>query len=69
MRSDVRERVLAVERIMTNYPQTCGKIIHRLKREYGITCDRKAVYQDIATLSRYMPIAHDPQQGYFLKKL
>lgn len=68
MRSDSRERILAVERILTDKPQTCGKIVHRLMREYGISCGRKAVYQDIATLSRYMPIMHDPRSGYFLKK-
>lgn len=69
MKSDSRERLLAVERLLTDKPQTCGKIIHRLAREYGIKCSRKAVYQDIAALSRYMPIEHDPKSGFFLKKI
>ncbi len=68
MRSNSRERVLAVERILSDKPQTCGKIIHRLTREYGIECSRKAVYQDIAALCRYLPIMHDEKRGFFLKK-
>lgn len=68
MKSDSRERVLAVERILTDKPQTCGKIIHRLAREYSIKCSRKAVYQDIAALCKFMPIVHDEKNGFFLKK-
>ena len=66
-KSDSRERVLAVERILSDKPQTCGKIIHRLTREYGIECSRKAVYQDIAALSRYMPVIQSAK-GYFLQR-
>ena len=69
MKSDGRERVLAVERILSDRPQTCRKIVHRLAREYGISCNRKAVFQDIAALSRYLPIEHEPNKGYFLKKI
>ena len=66
--SDIRERILAVERILNDHPQTVREISQRLEREYDIKCDRKVIYQDIYALSRYMPIMKS-RTGYYLQKV
>ena len=65
--SDLRERILAVERILNDRPQTVREIRQRLEREYDIKCDRKVIYQDIAALSRYLPVMQN-RGGYFLQR-
>lgn len=66
-KSDSRERILAVERILDNRPQTVREISQRLEREYDIECDRKVIYQDIAALSRFIPVMQS-REGYFLQR-
>lgn len=68
MRSDNRERLLAVERILTgaNKPMTIQQIIDELERRFDMTANRKAIMGDISAITRWLPIAHVPK-GYIMK--
>lgn len=66
--SDTRQRVLGVERILSHTPKTAQQIMYELQRRYGITCDRKVIYQDIAVLTRYLPIVFT-KKGYALMEV
>ena len=54
---DTKVRVIAVYRaIMRGKPITAGEIKRELQDKFGITCDRKTVYSDIAAINRFVPI-------------
>lgn len=66
-RSTPKERILAVERIFQNQGKVTMKdIISELSQRYDIEADRKAVYDDIATLTSYMPINLEQHRYYVL---
>lgn len=57
-----RIRVIAVYRMILEYDEiTTTQIIQKLQERYGIVCDRKTIYSDIAAIDRFIPI--DVQQG------
>ena len=57
-RTEVLEKILAVERILQRNPNgiTVRQIIDKLENEYGITAKRKSIYANICCLTRFMPI-------------
>lgn len=55
--SDSKTRILALERIFQNNKQlTLADISDKLWSQYGITAERKTLYDDIAALTRFLPI-------------
>ena len=55
-------RVIAVYRmILENDEITTRQIIKKLHDRYGIVCDRKTIFSDIAAIDHFIPI--DVQQG------
>lgn len=65
--SSGKERILAVERIITSRPKTVKQILECLDKRYGIKAERKAVYDDIAILTIYCDIQHC-KKGYYIEK-
>jgi hypothetical protein len=65
--SNTKERILAVERILSEKSKTVSEILICLENRYGISAERKAIYDDIATLTRYMNIQHS-KKGYYVVK-
>lgn len=56
-RDDRKIRLLAVERILQRGQKvSVSQIQNELERKYGITCDRKTIYNDIMTIDRFMPV-------------
>lgn len=55
---DNRRRLLAVERIIQDNPNgvTVKKILNILRSRYDIDTERKAVYNDLAALTFFLPI-------------
>lgn len=52
-----RVRILAVERILHMEGKvTVEEIQYQLAQKYGITSDRRSIYEDMLVLERYMPI-------------
>ena len=51
-------KILAIERIMQNNPNgvTTKQIIEKLDNQYGVKAERKAIYDNINVLTRFMPI-------------
>lgn len=51
-------KILAVERIIQDNPYgiTTNEIIDKLDNYYGIKAERKSIYENIAVLTRFMPI-------------
>lgn len=64
-KSKVRERILAIERILTDKAKNAKEIMDELQKKYDISCDRKSIYQDIAILTLYLPIEQS-RKGYFI---
>lgn len=64
---ETRERVLALERILNEKPQRTPELMRKLKNWYNIECGRKSIYQDIAVLTRYMPICMS-REGYWIEE-
>ena len=58
MKSEHLIKILAVERIMKQYPYgiTVDDILYLLEKRYAITAERKSIYSNIAVLSRFMQI-------------
>lgn len=58
MKANHLTKVLAVERIMKQYPYgiTVGQIIYLLEKKYDIKVERKGIYNNIAALTRFMKI-------------
>ena len=67
--SDIRIRLLAVERIIGKRPITMTQILNRLECEYNISADRKTIYQDIAALTLFMPVIYVDQKGYMISEV
>lgn len=66
-------KILAVERILQSNPHglTTKQIIDKLDNQYGIKAERKSIYQNIAVLTRFMPICTEKknyQTFYYLNK-
>ena len=56
-KSDIKYRVLAMERIFQKRRCVTTTELQRiLELEYDISVERKTVYDDIAVLTRFMPI-------------
>lgn len=56
-KSDIKNRILAIERIFQRKKAVTTSEIQRiLCIEYDIEVERKTVYDDIAVLTRFMPI-------------
>ena len=50
-------RILAIERILkVGQFVTCAEIIDALECRYGISADRKTIYDDITAISRIVPV-------------
>ena len=50
-------RILAIERILkVGQFVTCSEIINALECRYGISADRKTIYDDIQAISRIVPV-------------
>ena len=51
-------RILAIERILLRNPYgiSTQEIIDALDNEYGIKAERKSIYSNVATLTRFLPI-------------
>lgn len=72
MKSDTRERILAVERIVSHHYITVPQIIRRLDNVYGIKAERKSIYQDLAVLTTFVPlnrIQHGGQTYWMIEKV
>lgn len=55
--NSTKERILITERMFQNgRPITVKDIINRVENELDIKPNRKAIYDDIAVLTRFMPI-------------
>ena len=62
--NSTKERILIVERMFQNgRPITVKDIINRVENELDIKPNRKSIYDDIAVLTRFMPI-YSYRQGY-----
>lgn len=58
--SETKTRILAVERIVARRGTVSAKdILTELDLRYGITADRKTIYDDLAALTRFLPIYTD----------
>ena len=67
MRSCPKERILAVERIITRRGRvSTNEILRSLDLLYDIQADRKSVYDDIAVLTRFLPIYTEGYGRYFV---
>lgn len=56
-KSDIKYRILALERIFRKRKcVTTTEIQRMLELEYDISVERKTVYDDIAVLTRFLPI-------------
>lgn len=56
-RDDAKIRLLAVERILQRGQKvSVSQIQNELERKYGITCDRKTIFNDIMAIDRFMPV-------------
>ena len=54
-------RVITIYRELLNKRKmTAREIILLLERRLGITCDRKTIYDDIAAISRVVPVKGTP---------
>ena len=63
-RSCPKERILIVERMFQNgRPLEVKDILARAENELDIKPDRKTIYDDIAVLTRFMPI-YSYKQNY-----
>jgi hypothetical protein len=67
MKSPCKERILAVERILTTRPKTVPEILMCLEMRYDILAERKTIYDDIAVLTMYMNIQHNKKGFYVVK--
>lgn len=57
-------RVLAVAMMLrTGERMTTSKILRNLSAKYGITADRKTIYDDIYAINRFVPIESTPGRG------
>lgn len=55
--SSTKERILAVERILLRRKSVSTQELRSaLLNEYGIDVDRKSIYDDMAALTRFLPI-------------
>ena len=66
---DTKIRVIAVYRIIARgKPTTAKEIACELEDKFGITCDRKTIYSDIAAIDRFIPVKVVPGRngGYSL---
>ena len=66
---DGRERILAVEQILksSKKPMTIAMIVDKLKNDYDIKVDRKAVMRDISALTMFFDIrSAGPKIGYYI---
>ena len=53
---ETKRRILAIERMLTKHKRlTTPEILRRLEKEYDITAERKAIYDDIAVLTTFLP--------------
>ena len=68
--NDTKMRILAVEKMFrTKKRLTVKGIILDLKVEYGIDSERKAIYDDIAVITRFLPVCVErinKQTFYFM---
>ena len=56
-KEDAKIRIIAVYRILQRGRRvTSTQILRELELHYGITCDRKTLYHDIAAVDRFIPI-------------
>lgn len=69
VRSDVRDRILYVYDLLRTRTEglTVKEMIDEIYADFGIRVDRKAIYQDIAAISLYLPIIKERRgkQVYF----
>ena len=50
-------RLLAVENILRRKKLvSCAQIMRELDLRFGITCDRKTIYDDICAINRFYPV-------------
>lgn len=56
-KDDMKIRILAIERILkVGQVITSSEIIKELEGRFGITADRKTIYDDIRAISRIVPV-------------
>ena len=69
MKSSPKERILAVERILYRHREgiSMKEILAALEREYDIKAERKSIYDDLAVLTRYLPIDVDSSPGRYTR--
>ena len=71
--SCTKERILAIERILTRRGScSMAEILSDLREEYGIEADRRRVHDDINALTKFYAIdtvGFGRSAKYFLKKL
>lgn len=70
--SDSKTRILALERIFqkANHKPTLPEMQEKLSRQYGLKVERKTLYDDIAALTRFLPIETERKDWtfyYYLK--
>jgi hypothetical protein len=65
--ADYLGKIIALEHILQSSPNgvTMPQILDRLDNEYGITADRKSIYNNINVLTRFMPIYTEKRQNKF----
>lgn len=69
--TDVRYRVLAVEKILdfSEKPLTVPQILDKLERIYGIVTSPHPVVNDIRVLSQFYNIRHAGlREGYYIER-
>lgn len=69
--ADIRERILAVERILESarIPLTQKEIANRLKSIYDIDANRKTIQADIYALTRFINIQYAGRnKGYYIER-
>lgn len=69
-KDDTKIRVIAVYRMLSEGKLlTSTDIIRRLSNQYGITADRKTIYDDIRAVDRFIPIEVIPGSNGGYKKM
>ena len=67
---DTKIRILAIERMMSYNGITLKEIQSKLFNDYSIKVERKAVYDDIYTLTMFMNIQFDKKTNrYYIERI
>ena len=68
---DVKLRILAIERMLSDKGITVKEIIEKLENQYSISADRKTIYDDLNALTFFLPLVQEKKgvrNVYFIEQ-